>query len=45
MSSFEEDETKEVDADYEDSDNEDYVPHICVRNVQYTTVLLTVKLW
>ncbi|XP_042602788.1 uncharacterized protein LOC122141038 [Cyprinus carpio] len=31
VSSFEEDETKEIDTDYDDSDDEDYMPHICVR--------------
>lgn len=31
MSSFEEDETKEIDTDYDDSDDEDYMAHICVR--------------
>lgn len=31
MSSLEEDETKEIDTEYDDSDDEDYMPHICVR--------------
>ncbi|KAL0973307.1 hypothetical protein UPYG_G00201750 [Umbra pygmaea] len=31
VSSLEEDETKEVDTDFEDSEDEDYMPRICVR--------------
>ncbi|XP_073711610.1 uncharacterized protein [Misgurnus anguillicaudatus] len=31
VSSLEEEETKEIDTDYDDSDDEDYMPRICVR--------------
>ncbi|KAL0973572.1 hypothetical protein UPYG_G00206280 [Umbra pygmaea] len=36
VSSLEEDETKEVDTDFKDSEDEDYMPRICVRYVQHS---------